>query len=219
MLTVFLYRLVSSTLTFCSFRFCETRCLDDRPVADRAIEVWPSVVKCVAYWESLSRSRHPQINSYEQLVECCSDPLVSAKLHFFLFVAGIFEPYLTRFQTDAPMVSFIFDDFSAIFKKLVGLIPKKDAIDNPRSIASMLNEKWLQDSKNQLEPGLVDIGAGTKAVLASAQVAAEKKRLFRYECKQIIIKIFIKLAERCPLQFSLVRVASSLASSLDSVQS
>ena len=39
----------------------------------------------------------------------------------------------------------------------------------------MLNEKWLQGSKNQLEPGLVDIGAGTKAVLASAQVATEKK--------------------------------------------
>ena len=63
----------------------------------------------------------------------------------------------------------------AIFKKLVGLIFQEDAIDNARSIASMLNEKWLQDSKNQLEPDLVDIGAGTKAVLASAQIAAEKK--------------------------------------------
>ena len=42
-------------------------------------------------------------------------------------------------------------------------------------------------------------GAGTKAVFASVQVAAEKKRLFRYECKQIIIKILIKLVERCPL--------------------
>ena len=49
-----------------------------------------------------------------------------------------------------------------------------------------------------------------KAVLVSAQVAAEKKRLFQYECKQIIIKILIKLVERYPLQFSLVRVASSL---------
>ena len=41
----------------------------------------------------------------------------------------------------------------------------------------MLNEKWLQGSKNQLEPDLVDIGAATKAVLASAQVAAEKKEI------------------------------------------
>ena len=50
--------------------------------------------------------------------------------------------------------------------------------NNAQSIASMLNEKWLQDSKNQLEPGLVDIGAGTKAGLAIMQVAAEKKRSF-----------------------------------------
>ena len=100
-------------------------------MADRAIEVWPSVVKCLAYWESLSKSRRPQIKSYEQIVECCFDPLVPAKLHFFLFVTGIFEPYLTRFQTDAPMVPFIFDELRAIFKKLVGLIFKKDAIDHP----------------------------------------------------------------------------------------
>ena len=69
------------------------------------------------------------------------------------------------------------------------MIFKKDAIDNAQSIASMLNDKWLQVSKNQLEPSLVYTGAGTKAVLASAQVAAEKMRLFRYECIQIIIKI------------------------------
>ena len=73
-------------------------------------------------------------------------PLVPAKLHLFSFVAGIFEPYWTRFATDAPMVLFMFDELSAISKKLVSLIFKKDAIDNAQSIASMLNKKWLQDS-------------------------------------------------------------------------
>ena len=43
------------------------------------------------------------------------------------------------------MVPFMFDELSAIFKTLLGLIFKKDAIDNAESIASMLNEKWLQD--------------------------------------------------------------------------
>ena len=94
---------------------------------------------------ALSRSRCPHIKSYEQLVECYSDSLVPAKLHFFSFGAGLFEPYLTRFQTDVPMVLFMFDELSAIFKKLVGLIFKKDAIDNEQSIASMVNEKCLQD--------------------------------------------------------------------------
>ena len=76
------------------------------------------------------------------------------------------------------MVPFIFDELSATFKTLVGLIFEKDTIDNVQSITSMLNEKWLQDSKTQLEPGLVGIGAETKAVLASTHVAAEKNRLF-----------------------------------------
>ena len=40
----------------------------------------------------------------------------------------------------------------------------------------MLNEKLLQDSKDQLEPGLVDDGTGTKSVLTSVQVATEKKK-------------------------------------------
>ena len=58
--------------------------------------------------------------------------------------------------------------------------------------------------KNQLEPGLVDIGVGMEAAFASTEVTAEKKTLFGYKCKQIIIKILIKLTERCSLQFSLV---------------
>ena len=128
-------------MTFCSFRFRETHWLDDRPGDDRAIEIWPSVVTCVAYWESLNKSRCPQIKSNEGLVEYYTDLLVPAKLHFFLFVAGISEPYLTLFQTDAPIVLFMFDELSAIFKKLVSLIFNKDAIDNARSIVSMLNEK------------------------------------------------------------------------------
>ena len=118
----FLYSLVSSTLTFCSFRLCETRVVDGRPVVHGAIEVWPSVGKYVAYWGS--RSRRSQIKSYERLVECCSD--------FWFHIWHVSK-------TDAPMAPFMFDELSAVFKKLVGLIFKKDnATDNARSIARML---------------------------------------------------------------------------------
>ena len=142
-----MYRLVSSTLSFCSFRFCETRWVDDRPVTDHAIEVWLSIVKCMTYWEKMSRSRRPQIKSYKRLVDCYPDSLVPAELHFFLLVGGMFESYLT-FPNRCPHVLFMFDELSAIFKKLVGLIFKKDTTDNARSVASMLKKKWLQDSKN-----------------------------------------------------------------------
>ena len=38
------------------FRFCQTRWVEDRPVADRALEVWPSVKKIIKFWEGLCKS-------------------------------------------------------------------------------------------------------------------------------------------------------------------
>ena len=38
-------------------KFCETRWIEDKEVAERALEVWESVVATVRYWESLSKSR------------------------------------------------------------------------------------------------------------------------------------------------------------------
>ena len=46
--------------------------------------------------------------SYECLQRHYTDLLVPAKLQFFAFVAGIFEPYLVMFQTDWPMLPFVF---------------------------------------------------------------------------------------------------------------
>ena len=43
-------------------KFCETRWIEDEPVADRALEVWPSVVSTVKHWEGLCKSSRPKNN-------------------------------------------------------------------------------------------------------------------------------------------------------------
>ena len=42
---------------------------------------------------------------------------------------------------------------------------------------------WLNGEENQLEDDLVDWGAATSDALKKTQVAAEKKRKFRNQCK------------------------------------
>ena len=37
--------------------FCSTRWLDDKPLADRLLEIWPNIVKTVKYWTSLPKSK------------------------------------------------------------------------------------------------------------------------------------------------------------------
>ena len=57
----------------------------------------------------------------------------------------------------------------------------------------LLNKIQLK-KENQLENGLVDIGAATKLNLSSVKVSAEKKRKLKGECKEIIVNVLLKLA-------------------------
>ena len=77
-------RLVLFNLLFSIFRFCATRWVGDRSVAERAIEVWSPCVNLIRYYESLSKSKRPKNKSYERLVNQCTDLLVA------VFVATIF---------------------------------------------------------------------------------------------------------------------------------
>ena len=74
-------------------KFCITRWIEDDVVAQRALKVWDSVVLTVKYWGGLCVSKRPKNNkSYDSLVKHHLDLLIPAKLHFFVFIAGILKP-------------------------------------------------------------------------------------------------------------------------------
>ena len=50
--------------------FCSARWIKDQPDADRALEVWPSVMPTVQHWVTFSKSNRPKNNeSYNTLVK------------------------------------------------------------------------------------------------------------------------------------------------------
>ena len=49
----------------------------------------------------------PNTVTVETVKEACIDPLAEAKIAFFCSVASALEPFLRRFQTDAPMAPFL----------------------------------------------------------------------------------------------------------------
>ena len=70
-----------------------------------------------------------------------------------------------------------------------------------------MKASWLNKNKHQLENDLVNVGAATKLKLIAAKVLLEKKRKFRGGCKAVILNILIKLVEKCPLVYRLIRSA------------
>ena len=128
--------------------FCATRWIEDKPVADRLIELWP----CMDFWMKLPKSKQPSNKSYEVLTTSIKDKLMIAKLGFFSYLADMFKPFLTAYQTDNPMVPFMYDDLFRLFKNVLSVIIKPDIINNCDT-ASKLNDIDLYKSEDHLSHG------------------------------------------------------------------
>ena len=69
------------------FSFCATRWVEEISVADRADEVWDSVVKVIK-----PQSQCPKNKSYKTLVKHYTDPLMPAKFKFFNILHVLSSP-------------------------------------------------------------------------------------------------------------------------------
>lgn len=92
-----------------SLKFCETRSIDDLPVANQALIVWESVRKTVKFGESSAKSWHPQNKSYHVVLDHYKDPFVPARLHFLNFLASLLKKLLVLFRIDNTMIPLIKD--------------------------------------------------------------------------------------------------------------
>ena len=90
-------------------------------MADRAIEIWPSICKLVEFWERLPPSKRPKSKSFLNVQEAVKDSLNLLKLDFFSFIGSLVEPYLRAYQTDRPMIPFMCNDLEKLSENLLKL--------------------------------------------------------------------------------------------------
>ena len=115
------------------------------------------------------------------------------------------------FQTDAPMLPFMFDELSSILYRLLRAVYRKSKLDQHNKLRDVMNEDFLKLEENQMDEMQVDVGAAARDCILSVTVSAEKKRQFRKECKSAIITILLKLLERLPTNKNVVINSSSLS--------
>ena len=108
------------------------------------------------------------------------------------------------------MLPFMYDELSQILTCLLGLIYRKEKLDEANTLPKIMKVDWLNKKENQLDDCLIDVGAAEKNSLTKAKVAAEKKRQFRKECNVFVLNTLLKLQERLPTKYSVVRNASSI---------
>lgn len=81
--------------------FCGPQSLENLPVVERALEVWPSVTM------------------YMEAVRTKKTLLKNSKLYFYMSVTRTFSPFLTTYQTDKPLMPFLANNLSELMKVII----------------------------------------------------------------------------------------------------
>ena len=188
------------------------RWVEDQAVADRLKKIWPHIIKMVTHWESLPKSSRPNSKSYDAVVKGVKDELTFAKLSFFSFIAGLLKPYLTKYQTDQPMIPFLAKDLEAMYKSLMRLILKTQSFDD--CSGNDLLRVDLSNKSNYLKPKDIHLGFETAKVLqdliVKSIITVPSAKAFRQECRQMIIDLLQKLLQKSPLSSPIVARSTAI---------
>ncbi|XP_057299676.1 uncharacterized protein LOC130630266 [Hydractinia symbiolongicarpus] len=201
------YESVTSSNVY-PLNFCATRWVEDKVVAERLIEIWENIVKIVKFWEGLPKSKRPASKSYGYVKDAAKDLLTPAKLKFFSFLAGILQPFLVMYQTDKPMVPYMYQDLTKLLKNLMRLIVKPDVLTKCESISD-LKAVNLNDNSVLMKPKNYNLGFATrfeinelkrKDLITNAQVAK-----FFTDAVIFVRSIVEKLFDKSPLSKNVVK--------------
>ena len=188
------------------------RWVEDQAVADRLKKIWPHIIKMVTHWESIPKSSRLNSKSYDAVVKGVKDELTFAKLSFFSFIAGLLKPYLTKYQTDQPMIPFLAKDLEYIYKSLMRLILKTQSFDD--CSGNDLQRVDLSNKSNYLKPKDMHLGFETAKVLqdliVKSIITVPSVKAFRQECRQMIIDLLQKLLQKSPLSSPIVARSTAI---------
>ena len=113
-------------------KFCSTQLVDNVRVVKRAIEVWPNVR---VYVKAVQEKKYPnpKNKSFGTIKDGFRDPLVIAKLQFYLCVANIINPFLVKYQTEDPVLPFLASDLEAVMCSLMEKFVIKSELTTAKS--------------------------------------------------------------------------------------
>ncbi|CAM4639158.1 unnamed protein product [Leuciscus chuanchicus] len=188
--------------------FCGHRWVENVPVAERAVDIWPMLL---TYVDAVQKKKVPNPNtaSYDTILAVRDDDLIIPKLQFFLSVARSFNPFLTKYQTDEPVLPFLAKDLKELLMALMRRFVKRELLQD-RSTLQIITIK-VSEEKNWVSLKNLDIGLGAESAIKALQSKSGGKigelsvLTFRKECLQCLVKVVGKLQDKSPLKFPMVR--------------
>ena len=146
--------------------FNGTRWIEDKKVADRAIQIWPNIIK---YIETLKKpmSQVPTSSYFAKIRSAVQDSLIVAKLQFFASTASLMVPYLQKFQTDTPLIAFTTTEVTVLLETLMQKFIKKSEMQAANTVVKIAKLN-VMDTTIHVAPSDVDVGFAATDTLTKA---------------------------------------------------
>lgn len=75
--------------------------------------------------------------SYKLVIRCLENLFVQAQLTFFQALASDIEPFLKAYQSDNPLVPFLYFDLSNVLRIIISKFIKEDVLNNHNNISKI----------------------------------------------------------------------------------
>ena len=194
-------------------QFCGHRWLEDKKVADRALQIWPHITKYIS--ETLKKPKYqiPASSSFATVRSAVHDLLTPAKLAFFASTASVMLPYLQVFQSDAPLGPFVISELHTLLETLMGKFVKRTELEKLDSPSKMVKFD-VSPSQHHVAAKDIDVGFAAKTMIEKLikdkKVSELQVLEFRKGCEAVLVGTVSKIQERSPLKFALARKLTSL---------
>ena len=156
--------------------FCGHRWVEDKKVADRALEIWPNIVKYINETLKKPRSQIPSSSSFSTLRSAVQDGLTVAKLQIFASTASILMPYLQKFQSDAPLLPFVANEVTVLLETLMHKFVKQSELQEANT-AAKIGRLNVMETAIHLAPSDIDVGFAATGTLNKVLKGEENKSM------------------------------------------
>ena len=175
---------------------------------------WPTMTKIMNHWMTLSTSRQTKCRRFEVVTIAVLDPLIVAKLNFVGLITGHLIPYLTTYQSQEPLIPFLYDDLRSLYVELLGLSIKLEILEACRDDGKELLKINIRNVKNQMRKQDTHIGFGAQqellSILRKDSAAVEDINKFRLEARKFLITLLEKMFNKSHISFNIVKRAAVL---------
>ena len=158
-------------------------------VCERALEIFKLIKQYISKAKKL-----PNTFTVKTVKEACANPLAEAKIAFFCSVASALEPFLWRFQTDAPMAPVLYRELFNVLVFMKRFI-KRDLMDKATT-PQQLSKLDVNSKESLKEPKDIDVGTEAESFLYKAGVSANEKLVFPKECRNFLVATVAKIFEK-----------------------